>query len=153
MTGTDGALVALAVASALHLGFQLTVTMVVYPALARVDDAAWSAAHARHSRAILPVVVITYGAVVLSWSWLVHALVGDGGAGLGAAAPWVWLSAAGALLALLTTVLVAAPTHARLARGREQPLVEQLLRAERVRAAGALLSCAAAVVAVGTAAS
>jgi hypothetical protein len=35
MTGPDAALLALVVPSALHLGFQLTVTMVVYPALTR----------------------------------------------------------------------------------------------------------------------
>lgn len=154
MTGSDAALVALAVASALHLGFQLTVTMVVYPALARVDDAGWSAAHSRHSRAITPLVVLVYGTLVLAGTWAVSALArGDGGAGLGGqTAVWVWLSVVGALLAMLTTAFVEAPLHGRLGRGRDQALVDRLLRGDRVRTVGAVLSCVGAVLAVATAA-
>jgi hypothetical protein len=153
MTGSDAALVALAVASALHLGFQLTVTMVVYPALARVDDAGWGVAHSRHSRAITPLVVLVYGALVLAGAWLVSALArGGGGAGWDdRTTAWLWLTIVGALLAMLTTAFVEAPLHGRLGRGRDQALVDRLLRGDRVRAVGAVLSCVGAVLAVATA--
>src|SRR3712207_7268377 len=41
-------------ATAAHLGFQATVTAVVYPALARTPAPQWAAAHRAHSRAITP---------------------------------------------------------------------------------------------------
>lgn len=154
MTGTDLTLVALAVASALHLGFQLTVTMVVYPALARVDDAGWSVAHGRHSTAITPMVVLVYGALAVCGSWaVVVVLGGTGEEGWGGwTLAWVWVSIAGALLAMLTTAFVEAPLHGRLGRGRDQVLVERLLRGDRVRTVGAVVSWVAAVLAVVTAA-
>ena len=40
----------------MHLGFQLTVDLVVYPALGEVTDGEWTRAHERHSRRITPVV-------------------------------------------------------------------------------------------------
>lgn len=155
MTGSDLALAALAVASALHLGFQLTVTMVVYPALARVDDAGWSVAHSRHSRAITPLVVLVYGTLVVCGAWAVVVVVlgGNGSAGsAGRTDLWMWVSIVGALLAMLTTAFVEAPLHGRLGRGRDQALVDRLLRGDRVRTVGAVLSCVAAVLAVVTAA-
>lgn len=145
MTGSDAALVALLVASALHLGFQLTVTMVVYPALARVDDAGWKLAHSRHSRGITPLVVLTYGALVLSGAWaLLTVPTGRGGA-------WVIVSVTGALVAGLTTASAAAPLHRRLAHGRDQALVVRLLRTDRLRALGAVVAFAGAALAVVTA--
>lgn len=147
MTGSDAALVALLVASALHLGFQLTVTMVVYPALARVDDAGWKLAHTRHSRGITPLVVLTYGALVLSGAWaLLTVPTGRGGA-------WVLVSVTGALVSGLTTASTAAPLHRRLAHERDQAMVVRLLRADRLRALGAVVSFAGAALAVITAAS
>ena len=143
MTGSEAALLALVVASALHLGFQLTVTMVVYPALARVSDADWLAAHARHGRAITPLVVLTYGALVLSGVW---ALV----AAAGVALTWVIISVSGAALAMLTTAFLAAPTHGRLGTGREERLVARLLQVDRWRALGAVVSFAGAVLALTT---
>ncbi len=138
MTGPELAVVALLGASALHLGFQLTVTGVVYPALARVPPADWAVAHTRHSRGIVPVVVLAYGAVVVCGAW---ALV---------VAPsyWVLVSLAGGGLSLLTTALVAAPTHGRLAAGRDPALVQRLLRADLVRSLGAALGLAGALLAV-----
>lgn len=141
MTGSEAALLALVVASALHLGFQLTVTMVVYPALARVSDADWHAAHARHGRAITPLVVLTYGALVLSAAW---ALV----AAAGVARAWVVVSVAGAVIAVATTAFLAAPTHRRLGAGREERLVARLLQVDRWRAVGALISFAGAALAL-----
>ncbi|ANH40377.1 hypothetical protein I601_3980 [Nocardioides dokdonensis FR1436] len=135
------ALVALA-----HLGFQATVTVLVYPALARLAApgaqscaAQWSEAHRRHSRAIAPLVAVLYPALVASGAWL--ALTGPGGAG--------WVALLGAAVAVGATAVAAAPTHGRI--GREGPtpaLVRRLLRADRARLAGAALGAAGAVLAV-----
>ncbi len=137
MSGVEGATIALLGASTLHLGFQLTVTLVVYPALVRAPD--WERAHAAHSRAITPVVVLVYGAVVLAGGWALGATWPN---------PWVLLAVAGAGASLLATALVAAPTHGRLAGGRDDALVRRLLASDRVRAAAAAVGCLGAVLAV-----
>jgi hypothetical protein len=131
--------VALVGAAALHLGFQLSVTLLVYPALARVPAPDWAAAHAAHSRAITPLVVVVYGALVLACGWALVARWPDA---------WTLVAVAGAGLSFLATALVAAPTHGRLAAGRDEGLIRRLLAADRVRAVGALVCCAAAVAAV-----
>lgn len=136
-TGAEAATVALLAAAALHLGFQLTVTLVVYPALAAAPD--WPRAHAAHSRAIAPVVLVVYGALVLAGGWALGAARAD---------PWVLLAVAGGGVSLLATALVAAPTHGRLAGGRDDALVRRLIAADRVRAAGAVLCGVAAAVAL-----
>jgi hypothetical protein len=128
--------VALLAAAALHLGFQLSVTLLVYPALARTPD--WPTAHSAHSRAITPLVVVVYGALVLAGGWALATEWPD---------RWVLIAAAGAGLSFLATALVAAPAHGRLAAGRDDALVRRLLAADRVRTLGALVCCAAAVVA------
>ena len=138
MTGTDAALLALVAASALHLGFQLTVTMVVYPALARVDCAHWTEAHRRHGRTITPLVVLAYGALVLSGAWALAVRWPDA---------WVVVSLVGALVSMLTTALVAAPAHGRLGDGFDPVLMERLLRADRLRTAGAAWALTGALVA------
>ncbi|MBC2960774.1 hypothetical protein [Nocardioides deserti] len=51
-------------ATALHAGFQLTVTALVYPRLAGTAPAAWSREHSRHSRTITPLVAVVYAAVL-----------------------------------------------------------------------------------------
>ncbi len=147
MTGPDAALLALVVASALHLGFQLTVTMVVYPALARVDDAGWTLAHTRHGRAIMPLVVLTYGALVLSGVW---ALLTCAAGGRGVAVWWSCRSSEASSRGSPRPSWPL-PLHGRLSRGREQALVDRLLRADRLRALGAVVSFAAAALAVVTA--
>ena len=138
MTGTDAALLALVAASALHLGFQLTVTMVVYPALARVDCAHWAEAHSRHGRAITPLVVLNYGALVLSGTWALAVRWPDA---------WVVVSLVGAVVSMLTTALVAAPAHGRLGDGLDPVLMERLLRADRLRTTGAAWALTGALVA------
>jgi hypothetical protein len=60
---------------------------------------------------------------------------------------WVWVAAAGALTAGLTTGLVAAPTHGALAKGRRPELMHRLLIADRVRSVGAVVALSAAVAA------
>ncbi|MBA2694575.1 MAG: hypothetical protein H0U62_01685 [Actinobacteria bacterium] len=127
------ALLALVVATAVHAGFQLTVTTVVYPALARVDTDRWSTAHDAHSRSIVPVVAVTYLSLAGACLWAVLAVPSSA---------WVWTAGAG-----VTTALVAAPTHGALARGRRPDLVHRLLIADRVRALGAVIALLAAVAA------
>lgn len=128
----------LVVATALHLGFQLAVTLVVYPALVRTPAEHWSAAHARHSRSIAPLVVGVYGAALVGVG---GALVADPGAGT------VWLSALATAAAFAVTAGRAAPLHGRLGRGGPAPdLLAALVRADRLRticAALALLAAAA----------
>jgi Domain of unknown function (DUF1772) len=129
--------VALLAATGLHAGFQLTVTLVVYPALADVPETSWAAAHAAHSRRITPVVALVYAVALVSCGLAVaRAPSGD--------AVGVWIAAGGTLGAVLTTALVAAPLHGRLAR-RDDALVTRLLTADRVRCAAALVAVAGAV--------
>lgn len=138
MTRMDAPVVALAVAAALHAGFQLTVTAVVYPALARVDGDRWSAAHDAHGRSIAPLVGVVYLALAGAGAWAM----------LSEPSLWVGVSVAGALLAGLATALVAAPTHGALGRGRSAELVGRLLVADRVRSLGAVVCLVAALVAL-----
>ncbi|GAA1921497.1 hypothetical protein [Nocardioides marmoribigeumensis] len=125
--------------AALHLGFQLTVTAVVYPALADVPPADWSAAHAAHSRRISYVVAAAYLPLLGVGLW---ALV-DGPVDVG-----LVVAAVGAAVSFLTTAAVAAPTHGRLGSGRTDALVARLLVADRVRLLGAVVCLAGALVAV-----
>ncbi len=128
--------VALVVVTTLHLGFQATVSAVVYPALADVPVAAWERAHVAHSRRIAGLVVIVYGALlaVLGWALLTVPL----GTGL-------VLATGGTAFSLLVTALVAAPTHGRLGGGRTPELIQRLLRADRVRTLGAAASVVGAL--------
>lgn len=133
MSGADRALLA---AAALHAGFQLTVTVLVYPTLARNGPATWSRAHARHSRAIVPLVVVTYGTLVASAAW---ALASD------PTTPVV-LTAVAAAACMGVTATLAAPTHGRLTRP-DPALLRTLLRVDRVRAVLATLALIAALAA------
>jgi len=135
---TDPWSVALLVATAAHVGFQAVVTVLVYPALAQVSAADWSAAHDSHSRRITPLVVLVYGVLLVACTAAVLSAPGSGGA---------WVAAIGAAATFLVTALGAAPTHGRLARGRTQALVARLLLVDRLRLAGALVALAGAVVA------
>lgn len=128
---------ALLAASALHLGFQATVTVVTYPALAEVGPDRWSAAHTGHSRRITWVVAPLYVLVAIACAWVL------------VAGPWsiaTMMAVAGNLVAALTTAAVAAPTHQRLGRtGRTEELFVRLLRADRVRLLAASVAFAAAM--------
>ena len=127
----------LVAATGLHAGFQLTVTLLVYPALAEVEAAGFGAAHDRHSRRIVPLVGLVYGFVAVAGL----------GALLGAPrAPAVWLACALSAVAVLVTALRAAPLHGRLGRkGPEPGLLTFLRSADRLRTAAALVALAAAV--------
>jgi hypothetical protein len=127
---------ALLAATAVHAGFQLTVTALVYPALFRAPD--WQAAHTAHRRSITPVVALVYAALVAA---AVLALV-DGPSG-----PCTVVALGGVALALGTTALVAAPLHGRLSPGRDEGLVRRLRVADLVRTVAAFAALAGAVVA------
>ena len=119
---------ALLTASALHLGFQAAVTVVVYPALAELPVDAWPTSHAAHSRRIVWVVGPVYLAVAAAGLWVLIS---------GPYTLLVLVAVAGNALAALTTAFVAAPTHGRL--GKEGPtpsLLRRLMRADRVRLVG-----------------
>lgn len=133
------ALVAFALASALHAGFQGTVTALVYPVLGARSPAEWRAAHARHSRSIAPLVVAVYAAVVLSGG----AFVVDSPDLVG------WLALAGAAGALFVTATLAAPLHGRLS-DKDDTLVHRLLVADRARCVFAVMGAVLAVLAVVT---
>lgn len=124
----------LAAALALHAGFQLTVTLVVYPALADVPPEQWRRAHAAHSRRITPVVGLVY-VVALAACALAVARPDDV-----PTVPLV-LAVGGTVAAIGLTAALAAPLHGRLTDG-DPALVRRLLVADRLR-------CVAAVVAVG----
>lgn len=130
--------VAFALAAALHAGFQLTVTVLVYPVLARVPASLWRDAHDRHSRLIVPLVGIAYGALVATGAWLLASSPST----LGVAAV---LAAAGSVV---VTAVAAAPTHGRLVTP-DPALVRRLLRADRLRGLFAVLALVLAVVALG----
>ncbi len=131
--------VVLVAATSLHAGFQLTVTLLVYPALAAVARPDFAQAHARHSRTIVPLVGVVYGAGIVA---AVGALLVTPSSAL------VWSSAAATAVALATTAFRAAPLHARLGRlGPGPALLAALLRADRMRTAAALVAAAAAIAA------
>ncbi|MDN4162709.1 hypothetical protein [Nocardioides abyssi] len=123
-------------ATALHAGFQLTVTTLVYPRLADTSPADWHRVHGRHSRAITPLVAVVYAAVLAACAW---ALLDPG--------PAVVLAAAASAVALGTTAALAAPLHGRLADGPDPRLLARLLAADRVRAVAAAAAVPAALVA------
>lgn len=137
MSAASAPEVVLALVASAHLGFQATVTVLVYPALAGLaDEPTWARAHTSHSRRITPLVAVLYPALVLSGAWLV--VDGPGAAG--------WTALVGVTVAIGATAVSAAPTHGRL--GREGPapaLVRRLLLADRVRLAGAVVAALGAV--------
>jgi hypothetical protein len=124
-------------AVALHAGFQLTVTVIVYPALASTPDHAWAEAHARHSRRIAPLVALVYGAAVVACALAAAADPSQG----------TWVALAGTAVAILVTATMAAPLHGRLDR-RDAALLARLLAADRVRCVSACLALVGALGAV-----
>ncbi|MET1058061.1 MAG: hypothetical protein ABWX84_00565 [Nocardioides sp.] len=125
---------ALLAASAAHLGFQVVVTAVVYPALAEVPGGRWAAAHERHSRRIAAVIGPLYAVVAAACLWAL----------LSSPDAWALAAVGGNALAALLTATVAAPLHGRLASARGRATL--LVRLRRVDLARTV-SAAAAVVA------
>jgi len=134
----ETSLLVLLAATWAHLGFQVTVSSLVYPVLAATPSEAWLRAHDRHSRVITPTVGAVYAALLLGTAASLST----------AAGPAVVAAAAGVALSLGTTALVAAPLHGRLATAGPTPeRLRTLLLADRVRTAGAALAAVAATVA------
>lgn len=132
MDGTDLWLVA---ATALHAGFQLVVTLLVYPALASVPDSSWADAHTAHSRRITPVVAVVYAGLIGAGSLAV----------LGDPSPAQTWSVALSGVAVLVTAAVAAPAHSRLGVSRDPQVWRRLTAGDRFRCAAALAAAAAAL--------
>lgn len=132
-------LVALLVATSLHAGFQLTVTVVVYPALTAIPAAQWPKAHERHSHTITPLVVLVYGSVLLAcggalWSARTN--------------PGVWLAGSATAAAFAVTAFRAAPLHSRLGRlGAQSELLDALRRSDLLRTVLAVAALVGALVA------
>ena len=124
-------------AAAIHLGFQLTVSLVVYPALADAPEDRWDRTHDAHSRRITPVVIVVYGLLVAACAWAV----------LDGPDFWTTVSVAAAAVAGLLTAFGAAPVHGRLGKGRSRALLGRLLRIDRGRTAAAVLCAVAAFLA------
>jgi hypothetical protein len=133
------AVVAFAIATALHAGFQGTVTALVYPVLVDRAPEEWRLAHDRHSRAIVPLVGVVYLALLVAGGFLVAS--GPDAAG--------WLALLLTAGAMATTAVAAAPVHGRLT-DRDDALVVRLLVADRWRCASAVLGAVTATVAVLT---
>jgi len=130
----------LLVVSGLHAGFQLAVTVVVYPALADVPPDRWVGAHAVHARRITALVAPLYAAVLAVCGWVLV----EGPYSVAA-----FFAVAGHVSALGTTAAVAGPAHGRLGREGKQPgLVRRLLVADRVRTLGAVTALVSSAVAV-----
>lgn len=133
------AVVALAVAGAAHAAFQLTVSVVVYPALASVGADQFAVAHDAHSRRIVLLVAPLYAALVVVCGW---AVVAD-------PRPLVLGAVAAHGLALLTTALVAAPTHGRLGTSGPSPvLLRRLAVSDGVRTLAAVAGLVLALLAI-----
>lgn len=145
---------AFAVLAGAHAAFQLTVSVVVYPALRDVPDHDWARAHDAHSRRISYLVAVLYPALLAACAWLLLDGPGgssDGGAGGssdggGTGVLGVALGLGGTALAFAATAFAAAPTHGRLGTGRTDALIARLLLADRVRTLGSLIGLAGAVV-------
>lgn len=116
---------ALSAAVMAHLGFQVTVTALVYPALVRLGlshPEEWTVAHDRHSRTIVPVVGAVYVGLLGAGLWALSS-------GLG---PASLIALVGAWGAVAVTGTLAAPLHGRL--GAPEPLLlSRLLVIDRVR--------------------
>ena len=129
---------ALLAVSAAHLGFQVVVSAVVYPALAEVPGGRWTAAHERHSRRIALVVGPLYVLVAAACLW---ALVSSPDA-------WTLVAVGANALAVLVTATLAALLHGRLSGGRGRAvLLTRLRRADLVRTAAAAVAVVAALLA------
>jgi hypothetical protein len=132
----DVAAAAFLAAAAAHAGFQATVTTVVYPTLAHVRAAHWRQAHDRQTRAVRPLVVVLYVALVATSVWW---LLDDWSA-------VAVIAVALAALPMALTAVVAAPLHRRLVR-RDNAALARLLSVDQVRTGLAVAAVLVAIVA------
>jgi len=129
--------VLLLVATAVHAGFQLVVTLVVYPAFADAPEETWTEHHAAHARRIGPVVGVVYGALLVAAMTVLSSRV----------SVWTALALVASGAVFLLTALVAVPAHRALSPVREPAALRRLLLADRLRLLTALVAAAAALVA------
>jgi hypothetical protein len=134
----DPAVVVLVAAAGLHLGFQLVVTFLVYPAFAEVPAEDWTRYHDAHSRRITWIVGVVYAALVLASGWVLWA-------GPRGAAPVSAVAASA--VAVLLTATAAAPAHRRLHLYRRARDLRRLVLSDRLRTTAALVALVAALVA------
>lgn len=134
------AAVLLAVVAAWHAAFQLTVTVVVYPALLGRAAPEFARAHEQHSRRVLVLVVPTYAGILAAVGWTVVE---------GPTGPATVVAAGAQVLVLGLTAFGAAPAHTAL--GREGPTaatVQRLRRVDAARTSVALVGLVAALAAL-----
>ena len=134
---SDVAATAFLAAASAYAGFQATVTLVVYPTLSHVRAAHWRQAHDRHSRAVRPLVAVTYPALVATGAWWL-------------ATDWSTIAAVAVVLAALSmavTVVLAAPLHRRLVR-RDDAALTRLLGVDRARTVLAFAAAGVTIAAV-----
>ena len=129
----------LVLAAGAHLGFQLTVTLVVYPALADLSGDRWTAAHDAHSRRITAVVAVVYVGLLAA---VAASLL------LEPVSAATTMAAVGAVSSIGLTAVGAAPLHGRLGRGHDPGLLSRLLLVDRLRLVGAVVCAAGAVWAI-----
>nr|WP_221374929.1 hypothetical protein [Actinoplanes polyasparticus] len=129
---------ALLASTAAHFGFQATVTAVVYPALAKVPAAQWPVAHRAHSRAVTWLVVIIYGALVLTGAWALWS----------GPSAWTLVALAATAVTFTVTAAAAAPAHARLGARHDPGRIAFLLRVDRIRAGASAVALVAAAAAL-----
>jgi hypothetical protein len=129
----------LTVVSALHAGFQFTVTVVVYPALSEVSPVDWAAKHRAHSSRIAWLVVPVYGSLLITC--LLAALYHRVSIGL-------MIAVLGAAGSLAITAFLAAPAHRTLSRGQNPDVMRRLLMADQGRCASSLICLLGAVLAL-----
>ncbi len=139
MVTTDAAALALVAATWLHLGFQLVVTLLVYPGFDDVRRDDWPAVHVSHTRRIGPIVALVYGALLVAGG--VVLAVGP--------SPGQVVAVAAIGVAMATTAVVAGPAHGRLSPDRPPGLLARLVAADRVRLVAAAVAAVAALVGSG----
>ncbi|MBY5161125.1 hypothetical protein [Salsipaludibacter albus] len=128
---------ALLAACMLHLGFQVVVTLLVYPGLVAVTPDRWPEVHAAHTRRIGPIVVVVYGALVVS---AVLVVASDPTAAQ-------VVAVVSSATAITITATVAGPAHGRLSPDRPDPVLRRLVVSDRVRLGVAVVGAVAATLA------
>lgn len=127
----------LTAATAVHLGFQATVTVVVYPALARTPPPQWPVAHSAHSRAVAPMVAVVYGCLLAACGWSLWSAPNAA----------TMVAVAATATAMLVTAVSAGPAHGKLAHGHDPDRIRRLLRVDRLRAVAAAVALVASLAA------